>query len=316
MLSRHGSSTLPGWFGPGGTQGAKLWNGINEGRFVFSINPVSASNEPILVIQPSRAWFRVELAALWEYRELLYFLVWRDLRLRYKQTAIGATWVILQPLMTMLIFTVIFGHFAKIPSDGLPYPIFAYTALLPWTYFANALNRSCTSVVAEAHLISKVYFPRPLLPLAGTLSGISDFAVAFVLLLGLMTWYRIMPTWGLLVLPFFLLLALAMALAVGLWCSALNVRYRDVGLIIPFLIQCWMYASPVAYPVSLVPKNWRFFYSLNPMVAVVEGFRWALLGTQGPDVVVMAISIIVVALLLIGGLVFFRHMERTFVDVV
>jgi homopolymeric O-antigen transport system permease protein len=278
--------------------------------------PVSVSTEPVLVIQPGRAWFRLDLATLWEYRELLYFLVWRDLRVRYKQTAIGATWALLQPLMTMMIFTVIFGHFARIPSDGLPYPIFAYTALLPWTYFASALNRSSTSVVAEAHLISKVYFPRALLPLAGTLSGIVDFALAFVLLLGLMTWYGISPTWGLLVLPLFLLLALAMALAVGLWCSALNVRYRDVALTIPFLTQCWMYASPVAYPVSLVPENWRFLYSLNPMAGVVEGFRWALLGKQGPDFVVMAVSAVVVALLLVGGLVFFKHMERTFVDVV
>ena len=278
--------------------------------------PVSTSSEPILVIRPSRAWFRLDLAALWEYRELLYFLVWRDLRVRYQQTAIGGTWALLQPLMTMMIFTVIFGQFAKIPSDGLPYPIFAYTALLPWTYFASALNRSSTSVVAEAHLISKVYFPRALLPLAGTLSGIVDFAIAFVLLLGLMVWYGIGPTWGVLVLPLFLLLALAMALAVGLWCSALNVRYRDVALTIPFLTQCWMYASPVAYPVSLVPENWRFLYSLNPMAGVVEGFRWALLGKQGPDFVVMAVSAVVVALLLVGGLVFFKHMERTFADVV
>ena len=277
---------------------------------------MSASSEPVLVIQPSRVWFRLDLAALWQYRELLYFLVWRDLKVRYKQTAIGATWAILQPLMTMVIFTVIFAHFAKIPSDGLPYPIFAYTALLPWTYFASALSRSSSSVVAEAHLISKVYFPRAVLPLAGTVSGIIDFAVAFPLLLGMMIWYGIMPAWGLLALPLFLLLALATALAVGLWCSALNVRYRDVGYTIPFLTQCWMYASPVAYPVSLVPENWRFFYSLNPMAGVIEGFRWALLGKQGPDFVVMAVSTVVVALLLVGGLVFFKHMERTFVDVV
>ena len=261
-------------------------------------------------------WFHLDLAALWQYRELLYFLVWRDLKVRYKQTAIGATWAILQPLITMVIFTVIFAHFAKIPSDGLPYPIFAYTGLLPWTYFASALNRSSSSVVAEAHLISKVYFPRAVLPLAGTVSGIIDFAVAFVLLLGMMIWYGIMPAWGLLALPLFLLLALATALAVGLWCSALNVRYRDVGYTIPFLTQCWMYASPVAYPVSLVPENWRFVYSLNPMAGVVEGFRWALLGKQGPDFVMMAVSTVVVALLLVGGLVFFKHMERTFVDVV
>jgi len=277
---------------------------------------VSALSEPVLVIEASRVWFHLDLAALWQYRELLYFLVWRDVKVRYKQTAIGATWAILQPLMTMIIFTAIFGYFAKIPSDGLPYPIFAYTALLPWIYFATALSRSSGSVVSEAHLISKVYFPRVILPLAGTVSGIIDFVVAFVLLLGMMIWYGIMPTWGLVALPLFLLLALATALAVGLWCSALNVRYRDVGHTVPFLTQCWMYASPVAYPVSLVPENWRFLYSLNPMAGVIEGFRWALLGKQGPDFGVMAVSAVVVAFLLIGGLVFFKHMERTFVDVV
>jgi lipopolysaccharide transport system permease protein len=218
--------------------------------------------------------------------------------------------------MTMVIFTVIFGHFAKIPSDGLSYPIFAYTALVPWTYFASSLNRSGSSVVSEAHLISKVYFPRVILPLAGTVSGLVDFTVAFVLLLGMMIWYGIMPSWGLLALPLFLLLALATALAVGLWSSALNVRYRDVGIIIPFVTQCWMYASPVAYPVSLVPENWRFFYSLNPMAGVIEGFRWALLGKQGPDFGVMAVSVVVVAVLLVGGLTFFTRMENTFVDVV
>jgi lipopolysaccharide transport system permease protein len=272
--------------------------------------------EPVLVIQPSRGWFRLDLAALWRYRELLYFLVWRDLKVRYKQTAFGATWVILQPLMTMLIFTAIFGHLAKIPSDDLPYPIFVYTALLPWSYFAAALNRSVGSVVSDAHLISKVYFPRPILPLAGTVSGIVDFGMAFVLLLGMMIWYGIVPTWGLLALPLFLLLALATALAVGLWFSALNVKYRDVGYAVPFLTQCWMYASPVAYPVSLVPENWRFLYSLNPIVGVIEGFRWALLGKQGPDFGVMAVSAVVVAVLLVGGLVFFKQMERTFADVV
>src|SRR6266511_4773079 len=271
---------------------------------------------PTVIIEPRRGLLHLDLAAIWQHRVLLYFIVWRDLKIRYKQSAIGIGWVVLQPLITMAIFTVIFGHFAKIPSDSLPYPIFAYTALLPWTYFASALSRSSSSVVAEAHLISKVYFPRAVLPLAGTVSGIIDFAVAFVLLLGMMIWYGIMPAWGLLALPLFLLLALATALAVGLWCSALNVRYRDVGYTIPFLTQCWMYASPVAYPVSLVPENWRFVYSLNPMAGVIEGFRWALLGKHGPDFVVMAVSTVVVALLLVGGLVFFKHVERTFVDVV
>ena len=277
---------------------------------------MSVLSEPVLVIKPNRAWFQLDLVALWEYRELLYFLVWRDLKVRYKQTLIGATWAILQPLMTMVIFTVIFSHFAQIPSDGLPYPIFAFTALLPWTYFAGALNRSSSSVVSEAHLISKVYFPRAVLPIAGTLSGIIDFGVAFVLLVGMIIWYGIVPGWGLLALPIFLLLAMVTALAVGLWCSALNVRYRDVGYVIPFLTQCWMYASPIAYPISLVPETWRFFYRLNPMAGVIEGFRWALLGKQGPDFVAMAVGTVVVALLLVGGLVFFKQMEPTFVDVV
>ena len=277
---------------------------------------MNALSKPALVIQPNRVWFRLDLAEIWQYRELLYFLTWRDVKVRYKQTAIGATWAVVQPLTTMLIFTMIFGHFAKIPSDGFPYPVFAYTALLPWMYFASALNRSSTSVVSEAHLISKVYFPRAILPLAGAISGIIDFAVAFVLLLVMMIWYGITPTWGLLVLPLFLLLALVTALAVGLWSSALNVRYRDVGLTIPFLTQCWMYASPVAYPVSLVPENWRFFYGLNPMAGVIEGFRWALLGKQGPDYGVMAVSAGVVVILLVGGLVFFRRMERMFADVI
>jgi lipopolysaccharide transport system permease protein len=277
---------------------------------------VSVLSKPVLVIQPSRAWFQFDLAGLWQHRELLYFLVWRDLKVRYKQTAIGAMWALLQPLMTMVIFTVIFSHLAKIPSDGLPYPIFAYTALLPWTYFASALSRSSTSVVSEAHLISKAYFPRAVLPIAGTLSGILDFAVAFVLLVGMMIWYGITPGWQLLALPLFLLLALATALAVGLWCSALNVRYRDVGYIIPFLTQCWMYASPVAYPVSLVPDRWRFVYSLNPMAGVIEGFRWALLGKHGPDFGVMAASAVVVSVVLVGGMVFFKRMEKTFVDIV
>ena len=267
-------------------------------------------------IAPSTGWVPLKLQELWEYRELLYFLIWRDVKVRYKQTAIGATWAILQPLLTMIIFTAIFAHFARIPSDDLPYPIFAYAALLPWTYFASALNRSSASVVSEAHLISKIYFPRIILPIAGTVSGIIDFAIAFVLLLGMMIWYHITPSWALVALPLFLLLTLATALAVGLWCSALYVRYRDVGLTIPFLTQCWMYASPVAYPVSLVPENWRFFYSLNPMAGVIEGFRWALLGTQGPDFAVMVVSAVVVAILLVSGLIYFKRMERTFVDVV
>jgi lipopolysaccharide transport system permease protein len=216
----------------------------------------------------------------------------------------------------MVIFTVIFGHFAKMPSDGVPYPVFAYTALLPWTYFATALTRCTGSVVGNAQLISKVYFPRLILPLSGTLSALIDFTISLVILVGMMAWYGIAPTRNILALPLFLLLSVATTLAVGLWLSALNVRYRDVGHAIPFLIQCWMYASPVVYPVSMVPERWRSLYSLNPMVGVIEGFRWALLGKASPDFGAVTTSALLVTILLLGGLVYFRHLERTFADVI
>ena len=271
---------------------------------------------PTVVIEPRRGIFDLGLKSIWGHRELLYFLVWRDLKVRYKQTIIGIGWAILQPLVTMLISTIIFGYFAKIPSDGVPYPIFAFCGLLPWTYFATALNRCIVSVVADSHVITKIYFPRLILPLAGTASGIIDFFISLVVFLGLMSWYEIPITLWLLTLPFFLMLSLMTALAVGLWLSALNVRYRDVTYTIPFLIQVWMFASPVVYPVNLVPEQWRFVYSLNPMAGVIEGFRWALLGKASPDFSVMGVSALVVAALLAGGLVFFRNMERTFADVI
>ena len=270
----------------------------------------------VIRIEPSRSWLAVNLPELWAYRELLYFLVWRDVKVRYKQTVIGIGWTILQPLTTMVIFTVIFGNFAKIPSDGLPYPVFAYTALLPWDLFANALNRCTVSLTGSANLITKVYFPRLIVPASAIISGIIDFAIAFVFLLGIMLWFHIVPTWGAIALPIFLLLTLMTALAVGLWLSALNVRYRDVGHAIPFLIQIWMFLSPVAYPVSLVPEKWRLLYSLNPMVGVIEGFRWALLGKESPDFKLIAVSTAVVVALLLGGLVYFKRIERTFADVV
>jgi lipopolysaccharide transport system permease protein len=269
-----------------------------------------------IIIQPGRGLFHLELKAIWHYRELLYFLIWRDVKVRYKQTSIGAGWAIFQPLMTMIIFTMVFGNFAKIPSDGLPYPIFAYTALLPWNNFAQAIGRSGVSLVGSANLISKVYFPRLIIPLSAAVAPLVDFAIAFVILLAMMAWLGIAPTWGVLALPLFLLLALATALAVGLWLSALDVRYRDVGYTIPFVVQIWMYASPVAYPVSLVPERWRLLYSLNPMAGVIEGFRWALLGKGNPDFGVMVASAVVVMALLLGGIVYFRQMERTFADVV
>jgi len=279
--------------------------------------PLSSAAVPVVCIEPSRGWISLKLGELWAYRELIYFLIWRDIKVRYKQTVIGAAWAILQPLATMIIFTVVFKKFANVPSDGLPYPIFSYTALLPWQLFAGALNRSSTSLVGQANLISKVYFPRLIVPISSTISGAVDFSVAFVILLGMMIWYGIAPTWGVLALPLFLLLGMATALSVGgLWLSALNVRYRDVGHTVPFLVQLWMFASPVAYPVSLVPEQWRLLYSLNPMVGVIEGFRWALLGKESPDFGVIALSSAIVMLLLFGGIIYFKRMERSFADIV
>ena len=279
-------------------------------------SPEDTGKTSVVIIQPTKGLFCLDLDAVWPYRELLYFLIWRDIKVRYKQTVIGAGWAICQPLMTMVIFTIVFGNFAKIPSDGLPYPIFAYTALLPWNFFAQALGRSGISLVGSANLITKVYFPRLIIPIAAAVASIVDFAIAFVILLGMMIWFGIAPTWGMLALPLFLLLTLVTALSVGLWLSALNVRYRDVGYIIPFLTQFWMYASPVVYPVSLVPEKWRLLYSLNPMAGVIEGFRWALLGTGTPDFGVIAVSGGVVMALLLGGIVYFGRTEQTFADIV
>jgi lipopolysaccharide transport system permease protein len=284
-----------------------------------SINPTDSTNSirtPSILIHSGKGLFHLDLGELWQYRELLYILIWRDVKVRYKQTVIGATWVVLQPLMTMVVFTVVFGHFAKIPSDGLPYPVFAYTALLPWTYFSQALSRSGVSVVGSAHLITKVYFPRLIVPLSAAVSPGVDFLLSFIILLGLIAWYKIRLTLCIFALPLFIILACITALSVGLWFSPLNVRYRDVGYAIPFLNQIWMYASPVVYPISLVPERWRLLYSLNPMAGVIEGFRWALLGKESPDFVVMTVSAAVVLVLLLGGIFFFRRMEPTFADVI
>jgi lipopolysaccharide transport system permease protein len=271
---------------------------------------------PVVTIQADESWFPLNLRDLWEYRELLFFLTWRDVMVRYKQSILGIGWAILQPLLTMVVFTLVFGNFAKIPSDGLPYPVFSYTALLPWTLFAQAISRSSASLVGSAHLITKVYFPRLIIPLSATLAPLVDFGFAFIILLGMMMWFGITPTWGIWVLPLFILLAMATAFAVGLWLSALNVRYRDVVYLVPFIVQLWMYASPVVYPVSLVPEQWRLLFGLNPMFGVIEGFRWALLGKTNPDFGTMAMSSIIVLVLLIGGLIYFYHTESTFADVV
>lgn len=268
-----------------------------------------------VIIRPTRDWVPLNLGDLWEYRELLYFLVWRDIKIRYKQTVLGAAWAIIQPLATMVVFTVIFGRLAKIPSEGIPYPIFSYCALLPWNYFAIALDRSSNSLVNNAQLLSKVYFPRLVIPLAGVSAGVVDFGIAFLVLIGIMLFYGIAPTVTALALPAFLLLAMATALGVSLWLSALNVQYRDIRYVIPFLIQFWMYATPVVYSSSLIPERWRVLYGLNPMAGVVEGFRWALVGANAPGPM-LAMSMAMVLLILISGAFYFRHMEKTFADVV
>jgi lipopolysaccharide transport system permease protein len=242
----------------------------------MSVNDITnvstlTDDPPVVLIQPRKGWLSFDLKAVYEYRELLYFLVWRDVLIRYKQAAIGIAWVVLQPLLTMVVFTVIFGQFAKLPSDGLPYTVFSFTALLPWNYFAQAISRSGISVVSNANLISKIYFPRLIVPISGALGPLVDLAISFVILLAMMAWYGIAPTWGVLALPFFTLLAVVTAVAVSLYLSALNVKYRDVGHAIPFLVQFWMYASPVVYSVTIIPQKWRLLYSLNPMVGVIEG---------------------------------------------
>lgn len=270
----------------------------------------------VTLIHPSRGLVSLKLAELWEYRELLYFLTWRDIKVRYKQTVIGAAWAIIQPFFAMVVFSIFFGQLAKIPSDGIPYPIFAYCALLPWQLFAHALNESSNSLVTNQGLITKVYFPRLVIPVAPVLAGLVDFGIAFLVLIGMMLYYGIMPTFAVLTIPLFLILAVATALSVGLWLSALNVEYRDVRYTIPFLTQFWLFATPVAYPSSLVPESWRALYGLNPMAGVVEGFRWALLGkAEGPGTL-LVVSVMVVIILFIGGLYYFRRMERTFADVV
>ncbi len=270
----------------------------------------------VVRIRPSAGWRALHLTELWRYRELLWFLALRDVKLRYKQTALGVAWAVIQPLFTALVFTIFFGNLGKLPSDGLPYPLFVLTALLPWQLFSYALTQSSNSLVNEQRLITKVYFPRLAVPLASVLSGLVDFAVAFVLVLGLMVWYAVPLTWALLAVPLLVLFALAAALAVGLWLAALNVQYRDVRYTIPFLTQMWLFLTPVAYPSSLVPAEWRPLYGLNPMAGVVESFRWALLGTGNVDVALLAVSAAVVVALLAGGLFYFRRLERTFADVV
>jgi lipopolysaccharide transport system permease protein len=271
---------------------------------------------PVITIAPSRGWVPLRVREIWEFRELLYFLVWRDVKVRYKQTLLGAAWAIIQPFFTMLVFSLFFGRLAKIPSDGLPYPIFAYAALVPWTFFANGLNQASNSLVGNANLVKKVYFPRLVIPVAAVLSGLVDLLLALAVLIAMMGYYGIVPSGNIVYLPLFLLLALMAALAVSLWLSALNVEFRDVRYTLPFLTQLWLFATPIAYPSSLLSEPWRTVYGLNPMVGVVDGFRWALLdGAAQPGSIVIASSLATVVLL-IGGAFYFRRMERTFADII
>ena len=277
---------------------------------------VERSELPHTRIEPSKGWISLGLKDLWQYRELLFFLTWRDIKVRYKQTALGATWAVIQPLFTMLMFTLFFGRLAKVPSDGIPYPLFSYTGLLPWQLFAYALTESSNSVVVNERLITKVYFPRLVVPLASILAGLVDFAIAFTLVIGMMVWYGVRPTWAVLTLPFFVIFTMVTALGVGLWLSALNVQYRDVRYTLTFIVQFWLIASPVAYSSTLVPARWRPFYGLNPMAGVIEGFRWALLGKAQAPGTMLWVSVVVVAVVLVGGLYYYRRMEKTFADVV
>ncbi|MGA2161182.1 MAG: ABC transporter permease [Methanoregula sp.] len=277
--------------------------------------PVQESTVPTLIIRPPRKWVPVDLHELWAYRELVTSFTLRDIKLRYKQTGLGIAWAVLQPLLTMVIFTVFFGGLAKIPSDGVPYPLFVLAALLPWTLFAEGLTRSTTSMVTNANIMTKVYFPRLIMPLSSIISPLVDFAVSFLILLAMMVYYGYAPTLNILFLPLFLLLALATSLGVGLWLSSLNVKYRDFQYTVPFLIQIWMFASPVVYASSLVPASLRVWYGLNPMAGVIEGFRWALLGTGAPSAMVL-VSVGMVIVLLVSGMFYFRRMEQYYADIV
>ena len=275
-----------------------------------------ADSLPTLKIRPPKGWASLELGELWAYRELLFFLTWRDVKVRYKQTALGAAWAIIQPVFMMIVFSLFFGRLGNIPSDGMPYPVFVYCALLPWQLFATALSESSNSLVGNQNLITKVYFPRLVVPLSAVLGGLVDFSIAFVILLGLLAYYGIVPGVAVFALPLFILLALLTAFGVGLWLSALNVRYRDVRYTLSFLTQVWLFATPVAYPSSIVPEEWRALYGLNPMAGVVEGFRWALLGKADPPGALLTVSVASVLLLLVGGLFYFRRTEQSFADLV
>jgi lipopolysaccharide transport system permease protein len=281
-----------------------------------SLENLDKSTVPVMLIGPATRWWVLPFGELWDFRELIYFFIWRDIKIRYKQTAIGAAWAVLQPLLTMLIFSLFFGRLAHIPSEGLPYPIFYYSALLPWMYFAASLQNATNTIVENQRIITKVYFPRLALPLASVLSGLVDFAVSFVMFAILMIYYGIRPTIAAVWFPAFILLAVLTALGVGLWLSALNALYRDVRYVLPFLVQFWLFASPVAYPASLVPEKWRWLYGLNPMAGVIEGVRWSLTGSASPPGRLVLVSSAAVVVLLMTGVAYFQKVEATVADIV
>jgi lipopolysaccharide transport system permease protein len=266
--------------------------------------------------QPSKGWEWPKLRELWEYRELLFFFAWRDIKVRYRQTVMGASWAIIQPVFTMVIFSLFFGRLGNIPSDGLPYPVFSFAALVPWTFFANAITQASNSLVVSGNMLKKIYFPRLALPIGTVLAGVVDFVLAFIVLIGIMLFYGLVPTGNIIWLPFFALLALVTSIGASLWLAAMNVQFRDVRYTIPFLTQAWLFVTPIAYPSSLLPEPWRTLYGLNPMAGVVEGFRWALLGTDTAPGLMMIVSSMVALILLVGGAFYFRRMEQNFADVV
>ena len=272
---------------------------------------------PTTVVRPTRGFTGVDLKELWRYRQLVYFLIWRDVKVRYKQTLLGAAWAILKPFLSMVIFSIIFGNLAGIPTDDVPPPLFYFAGLLPWVFFQDGISQASNSLVTGRNLITKVYFPRLAIPLSSVIAGLVDFGLAFLVLLGMMVYYQYTPTSAIWTLPLFLLLAFITALGGGLWLAALNVAYRDIGYVTPFLVQAWLYASPVVYSATLVKGDvWQILYGLNPMAGVVQGFRWAMLGVGQPPSSFFAASIVIALLLLLSGILYFRRMERTFADVV
>ena len=271
---------------------------------------------PLTVIEPPRGWLSLNLAELWRYRDLFTLLVWRDFSSRYRQSLLGIGWAVVRPVFSVVVFTVIFGRIAKLPSDGIPYPLFSFAAMMPWLYFSGALAGATNSVVTGSALLTKVYFPRLILPLATVTTGLVDLAIQFVLLVGLMLWYGVVPSWAILLAPLFIAECTLVSLALGLWLTALNVKYRDIGHLVPFMTQIWMYLTPIVYATSMVPERWRAVYALNPMVGVIEGFRWAMLGQSAPDWTMLAVSFSVVLVLFVGGLYYFNRVERTFADII